>query len=100
MARFNNVNGVNIQFTKAEETAADIVAKQWKDGAYTRKITDLRKQRNRLLKETDWWAVQDRVMTDNQQIYRQLLRDLPASANPTLDASGELSGVTFPENPE
>ena len=26
MARFNNVNGVNIQFTKAEETAADIVA--------------------------------------------------------------------------
>ena len=47
----------------------------------------LRKQRNSLLKETDWWAVADRTMTDAEKTYRQALRDLPANTadpkNPT-----------------
>jgi len=46
----------------------------------------LRKKRNCLLKETDWWAVSDRTMTDDEKAYRQALRDLPANtkdpANP------------------
>ena len=47
----------------------------------------VRHQRNRLLKDTDWWTVADRTMTDEERAYRQALRDLPANtadpANPT-----------------
>ena len=46
----------------------------------------LRKQRDRLLAEIDWWASSDRTMTAEQTAYRQALRDLPANttdpANP------------------
>ena len=46
----------------------------------------LRLERNKLLAETDWWAVSDRTMTNEERTYRQALRDLPAnttdSANP------------------
>jgi len=48
---------------------------------------DLRKTRDKLLAETDWWAMSDRTMTDEQAAYRQALRDVPANttdpANPT-----------------
>ena len=59
----------------------------------------LREQRNHRLEETDWWAVQDRVMPNEQQIYRQQLRDLPATASPTLNEFRQLSGVAWPEKP-
>jgi hypothetical protein len=46
----------------------------------------LREKRDRLLSDTDWWAVADRTMTDEERTYRQALRDLPANtadpANP------------------
>ena len=60
----------------------------------------LRQERNRLLSESDWWASSDLVMSNDRQIYRQQLRDMPAFVTPTLDDSGQLSGVTCPEIPE
>ena len=39
---------------------------------------DLREKRNELLAETDWWAVSDRTMTQEQSDYRQALRDITA----------------------
>ena len=61
----------------------------------------LRKERDRLIAETDWWAVADRTMTDGQSAYRQALRDLPDTATPVLDSSNRLgiSGVTWPTKP-
>jgi hypothetical protein len=61
----------------------------------------LRKERDRLLKETDWWAVSDRTMTDEQSAYRQALRDLPSTATPVLDPMNELgiSGFDWPTKP-
>jgi len=56
------------------------------------KWMDIRRQRNRLLAETDWWAVSDRVMSDDEKQYRQDLRDLPSKFNTPED-------VVFPENP-
>ena len=44
---------------------------------YNQDLQDLRDLRDRLLAETDWWAVADRTMTDEQRTYRQALRDLP-----------------------
>lgn len=69
------------------------------------KITDpfhyLRKERDRLLNITDWWAVADRTMTSEQTAYRTALRDLPAnSPNAALDEQGNLINVTWPTKPE
>tara|TARA_X000001382_G_scaffold120487_1_gene102057 strand:- start:329 stop:823 length:495 start_codon:yes stop_codon:yes gene_type:complete len=35
-----------------------------------------RSQRDKLLTETDWWAVSDRTMTSEQTTYRQALRNI------------------------
>lgn len=62
----------------------------------------LRKERDRLLAETDWWAVADRTMTDEQSAYRQALRDLPDNSTPVLDYTNKptyISGVTWPTKP-
>ena len=51
------------------------------------KWSRLRQDRDRLLAETDVWALSDRSITAAQTKYRQDLRDLPANtsdpANPT-----------------
>ena len=66
------------------------------------KITDpfhyLRKQRNRLLVETDWWVLPDRTVTQAQLDYRQALRDI-TTQTPSLDSDGNLTGITWPTPP-
>lgn len=60
----------------------------------------LRKKRDALLVETDWWASGDLTMTAEQTAYRQALRDLPAnSPNVAFDDDGNLTGVTWPVKP-
>ena len=59
----------------------------------------LRVERNRRLAVTDWMGNTDIVMSDAWKTHRQALRDLPASANPTLDENGNLTNVTWPEEP-
>lgn len=61
----------------------------------------LRKERDRLIAETDWWVLADRTPTDEQLAYRQALRDLPSTATPVLDPTSPLgiSGVTWPTKP-
>ena len=60
-----------------------------------------REKRNILLAETDWCVLSD-VPTAAAELltYRQSLRDLPATATPTLDADNKLTGVTWPPNPD
>lgn len=61
----------------------------------------LRKERDRLIALTDWWAVADRTMTAEQTAYRTTLRDLPAnSPNAALDEQGSLINVSWPTPPE
>jgi len=52
--------------------------------------TNVRSKRDSLLQETDWWAVSDRTMTDEQTAYRQALRDITSQA-------GFPFSVTWPE---
>lgn len=40
-----------------------------------------RNERDRLLIETDWWAMSDRTMTSAQTTYRQALRDITTHSN-------------------
>lgn len=56
--------------------------------------------RNGLLKQSDWLAVADRTMSDEEQAYRQALRDLPANnPNPTITEDGKLGNVNWPTAP-
>ena len=61
----------------------------------------LRLERNLRLAETDWRASSDLTLSDAWKTYRQALRDLPASASPSLDSSYELdlTSVNWPTEP-
>ncbi len=63
-------------------------------------IEQLRYQRNAKLSETDWQASSDLTMSAEMTAYRQALRDLPATASPSLDEDGQLTGVEWPTVPE
>lgn len=83
---------------------ADVV--QWVDGAWVsrefnaeelalhvlQKEGAIRQKRNKLLAETDWWAVQDRTMSQDEIDYRQALRDI--TDQPTFPDS-----VVWPQLP-
>ena len=58
----------------------------------------LREERNRKLVETDWRASSDLTLGE-WSTYRQALRDLPATAKPSLDDDGNLINVTWPDEP-
>jgi len=45
-----------------------------------------REVRDMLLAETDWWAVQDRTMSQEEKDYRKALRDLPSQEGFPLKA--------------
>lgn len=68
----------------------------WKTANGSLPLVELRYQRDKKLKESDWMAVPDRTMTDEQKAYRQALRDLPANQTP---ADIKLSNITWPTEP-
>ena len=95
MARHHLINGNVVPFTAAEEAARDAEETSWNNGAYDRAIADLRSKRNRLLAETDFYALSDVTMSDGMKTYRQELRDLP-SGKDTLE---KVNNATFPTKP-
>ena len=95
MPRYHNINGNKVQFTAEEETARDAEEKAWADGAVARAQANLREKRNRLLAETDYYALSDVTMSDEMKKYRQDLRDLPAGKD-TVD---KCNNATWPTKP-
>ena len=95
MPRYHNINGNRVQFTAEEETARDAEEKAWADGAIERAQADLRSKRNRLLTETDFYALSDVTMSDDMKTYRQELRDLPSGK----DTVEKCDNATFPTKP-
>ena len=59
-------------------------------------LEDLRVNRNRLLKETDYLALSDNTLSDDMRTYRQDLRDITNG----LTTVAEVEAVTFPTKPE
>ena len=95
MPRYHNINGNKVQFTAEEETARDAEEKAWADGAVARAQADLRSKRNRLLAETDFYALSDVTMSDEMKKYRKDLRDLPAGK----DTVKKCEDATWPTKP-
>ena len=95
MPRYHNINGNNVQFTAAEETARDNEEAAWANAAPARALANLRGKRNRLLAETDFYGNSDVTMSDDMTTYRQALRDLPAGKD-TVD---KCNNATWPTKP-
>ena len=95
MARHHLINGIKVAFTAEEETAADNAETAWNNGALSRAQANLRSRRNRLLAETDFYALSDVTMSDEMKKYRQDLRDLPDGK----DTVEKCDNATFPTKP-
>ena len=95
MPRYHNINGTNVQFTAAEETARDNEETAVANAAPARALATLKERRTRLLAETDFWGNSDMSMTDAMTTYRQALRDLPAGKD-TVD---KCNNATWPTKP-
>ena len=95
MPRYHNINGNKVQFTAEEETARDNEEAAWANAAPARALADLRAKRNRLLAETDFYALSDVTMSDDMKTYRKNLRDLPAGK----DTVKKCEDATWPTKP-
>ena len=95
MPRYHNINGNKVQFTAEEEAARDAEEQAWADAAPARALADLRAKRNRLLAETDYYALSDNTLSADMKIYRQDLRDLPAGK----DTVAKCENATWPTKP-
>ena len=62
-------------------------------------MAEVRRQRDELLKETDWMASSDYSISDAWKTYRTALRDLPANNKSASWDGTTLGNVTFPTKP-
>ena len=95
MPRYKLVNGERIQLTAEEEAQRDQEEADWNAGAFDRAIASLRQDRNRLLAETDFYALSDVTMSDEMKQYRQDLRDITVG----LDTEKKVKAKKFPTKP-
>jgi hypothetical protein len=77
--------------SQTEPTEAEITAKVSELQA-AEPLRLLREERNRLINDTDWWALSDRTMTQAETDYRQALRDI-------TDNYSSLDTVVWPTKP-
>ena len=89
------VNGELSDMTADEISARQAEEQEWNDSAFDRSMVQLRVKRNRLLEETDFYALSDVTMSSNMETYRQELRDITNG----LTTADEVDAVTFPTKP-
>ena len=95
MARHHNINGVQVAFTAAEETARDNEEAAWAAGAFDRAIAEVRSKRNRLLAETDFHGMSDNTMASDMTTYRQNLRDITNG----VTTQAHIDAISWPTKP-
>ena len=95
MPRYKMVDGVSVQLTAEEETARDAEEAAWAAGENARALADMRAKRDRLLAETDFYALSDVTMSSDMTTYRQALRDLPSGKTTKAD----VDAATWPTKP-
>ena len=95
---YSGLNWVDSSQTKSTESEIDAEVTRL-DNAEPMRL--LRIERDRRLSACDWRASSDLTLTDAWKTYRQALRDLPASASPSLDSDYDLdlTSVTWPTEP-
>ena len=76
--------------------AGSVVAGKWqrftvRDKTDAELLAEVRANRNRLLSETDYFALSDVTMSSDMTTYREALRDLPATV--------DLTDIVYPTKP-
>ena len=79
----DSLSGVTLPTVTDSEITTRITNKMW---------DSVRRKRNQALLNSDVFALQDRVMTDEQKAYRKALRDLPATQSDPFN-------ITWPTKP-
>lgn len=89
--KFKLLNGVEVEMTQAELDEQKLPESQ----KFEQAMISLRAKRNRLLAETDFYALSDVTMSSEMEMYRQELRDLTNGLTTAADAEA----VVFPTKP-
>ena len=110
-AMFRKVTGADSNGSAIESSKPSDFGVTWKQVSDKKKALEdaepmrlLRRKRDKLLAETDWWASSDLTITDAQKKYRQDLRDITKTASPKIIGDGpstslDMSSVTWPTKP-
>jgi hypothetical protein len=92
----NDLNTCEIEWLNGTTpiSKADIEA-QFTAVEFDTAMEDLRAKRNKLLAETDHYALSDQTLSDDMRTYRQSLRDITNNLNTVED----VNSVTWPTKP-
>ena len=98
MTEYQIIDGKKVQLTAKEEAERNADIKSYLDKLETRRMAELRRQRNILLAETDWIVLKAKENNTNipsdWKTYRQALRDITKTYKSMND-----KGFTFPTKP-
>ena len=89
------VNGIIVDMTADEIAVRQSEEQAWNDGAFDRAMEDLRAKRNKLLADTDHYALSDQTLSDDMRTYRQALRDITNG----LTTVADVEAVVWPTKP-
>jgi len=89
------VNGQQVPLSAEEIAQRQTEETAWNAGAYDRKMSEIRQERDRLLAATDYLALSDQTLSAEMSTYRQALRDITEGVT-TLE---QANAVTFPAKP-
>ena len=90
----NDINQITWHNGTTPISKADIEA-QFPIVEFDMAMEDLRIKRNKLLQETDHYALSDQTLSDDMRTYRQSLRDITEG----LTTVADVEAVTFPTKP-
>ena len=95
--RGNDINTCEIEWHNGTTpiSKADIQA-QFPIVEFDMAMADLRLTRNKLLADTDHYALSDQTLSDDMRTYRQALRDITEG----LTTKEQVEAVVFPTKPE
>ena len=91
MAEVIEINVSTGERTERDYTQAEKDAMEASKPSTEEKWIKIRRKRDRLLRECDWWASSDLTMSDAQTAYRKALRDIPTQS--------DVDNITWPSKP-
>ena len=97
VVRGNDINTCEIEWHNGTTpiSKADIQA-QFPIVEFDMAMADLRSKRNKLLQDTDHYALSDQTLSDDMRTYRQALRDITEG----LTTKEQVEAVVFPTKPQ